>query len=185
MADADLQVTLQGMQEAIAAGVAAAFPAFRTVEFDRDDESEAFPTPAWIGSFAEGEPNPADDPGTGQWPLLARFEARIIIAARQAGAKLEVRKAATAFATWLNLRRFPGVLADPCKVIACEPDEFAPHLDRFEVWRVEWFIPCFFGESVWTPGPAITEAWYSFAPDIGAAREADYRQLEQPGEASL
>lgn len=182
MADANLQVALDEMQEAIAASVTAAFPAFRTVEFDRDDESEAFPTPAWIGSFVEGEPNPSADCGTGQWPALARFEARIILSARKGGAKLEVRKAATAFAAWLNLRRFPGVMADPCEVIACEPDEFSPHLEKFEVWRVEWVIPCFFGETAWTPGPEITEAWYSFAPDIGAAHVDDYTKIEPPVE---
>jgi len=178
MADANLEVTLDGMQTAIADAVRAAFPAYRTVEFDRDDESEGFPTPAWIASFVEAEPAPADDPGTGQWPALARFEARVILSARKGNAKLEVRKAATAFAAWLNLRRFPGVMADPCQVIACEPDAFAPHLDRFEVWRVEWVIPCFFGESVWKPGPEITEAWYSFAPDIGEAHVDDYTKIE-------
>lgn len=179
MADADTEVTLDEMQAAIKAAVSAAFPAFKTVEFDRDDEGEDMPLPACLMEFIEAEPAPELDAGTGQWPALARFDARVILAARKT-AKAEVKVAAVALAAWLNLRRFPGVAADPCQVIACEPDEFSPAVERLRVWHVEWVIPAMFGESVWGSGGDAPGSFFSFAPYIGAAHEPDYAPIEGP-----
>jgi hypothetical protein len=177
MADANTEVNLAGMQAAMRAAIAAAFPGFVTVEFDRDDESERIPTPAFIAEFIEADPNPDGNAGTGQWPALARFDARIILDARNTS-KMDVKLAATGFAAWINARRFSGIYADPAQVIACEPDEFAPHQDRFRTWRVEWVIPCMFGESVWKHNGTTPDAVFSFAPDIGAANEAAYRPVD-------
>jgi len=179
MADANTEVTLEALHTAIQLQIAAAFPDFRTVEFYRDDEDERMSTPACLLEMSEAEPQPERDSGTGQWSVQLRFEARIVMAHRDGTTPLEVRKAATALATWLNLRRWgadaPG---DPCQVIACEPDEFAPHQPRFRVWRVEWVQRVDLGESAWlNPGGAVPDAFYSWAPQIGAAHEEDYRPL--------
>jgi hypothetical protein len=53
------------------------------------------------------------------------------MSARKPQAKLEIRKASTALATWLNLRRFVDLPTDECRVIACERDEFTPRRDHF------------------------------------------------------
>ena len=132
-------LSLDNMQAAITEAVKAQFPAFKTVEFDRDDEDENFPSPACLMEFIEAEPAPTNDGGSGQWPAHARFDARILLPSRKT-AKAEVKKAAIAFATWINLKRFPGIYADPCQVITCEPDEFSPQVERFRMWRVEEMI---------------------------------------------
>lgn len=177
MADANTEVTLPQMQAAIRAAIRAAFPVFNTVEFDRDDESEDIPCPACLLEFTEAEPAPANDAGTGQWPALARFEARILYPARKTS-KSEVKVLAVALAAWLNLRRFSGVSADPSQVISCEPDEFAPNIERYRVWRVEWVIPAMFGNSVWGGEGPAPSSFFSFTPDIGAAHEAAYTPVE-------
>lgn len=180
MADANTEVSLEALHTAIRDQIAAAFPAFRTVEFYRDDESETMPTPACLLEMVEAEPQPESDVGTQQWPVLLRFEARIVMAHRSGATPLEIRKAATALATWLNLRRWgPATPTDPCQVIACEPDEFAPLLAKFKAWRVEWVNRADLGESVWmNVGGVVPDALYSWAPDIGAAHVDDYTQVD-------
>lgn len=173
MADADTEVTLPEMQAAIAAQIAAAFPVFALVEFDRDDEGEDIPLPACLLEFIEAEPAPANDAGTGQWPALARFEARIIMNARRSQ-RTDVKVLAVSLSAWLNLRRFAGVHADPCQVIACEPDEFAPSVEKFRAWRIEWVIPAMFGNSVWGSEGGVPASFFSFVPEIGAANVDSY-----------
>lgn len=179
MANADTEVTLPQMQAAISAAIAAAFPDFRTVEFDRDDEDENLPLPACLLEFVEAEPAPSNDAGTGQWPALARFEARVLLNARKT-ARADVKVVAVAVAAWLNLRRFPGVFVDPCQVIACEPDEFAPSLDKFRAWRIEWVVPAMFGNSAWACNGGASQSFFSFAPYIGADHEDSYSPIEGP-----
>lgn len=179
MADANTEVTLPEMQSAIASAIRAAFPEFQTVEFDRDDESEDLPLPAVLLEFVEAEPAPANDAGTGQWPALARFEARVVLNARKT-ARADVKVIAVALAAWLNLRRFPGVFVDPCQVIACEPDEFAPNVEKFRAWRIEWVVPAMFGNSAWQVGGTTPNAFFSFAPYIGTPHEPDYAPIEGP-----
>ena len=178
MANANLEVTLDSLHDAIRAQVAAQFPSFRTVEFYRDDEDMEFPVPACIMEMSEAEPNPDGNAGTEQFPCLLRFEARIIMQHRDASTPLSIRKAATALAAWLDRRRFTGIQTDPCQVIAVEPDAFTTEQKGFTVWRVEWVMPSHLGENVWLDeGPAVGEVLYSFTPKIGAAHEGDYKSF--------
>lgn len=179
MADANTEVTLPQLQEAIAAAIRAAFPDFRMVEFDRDDEDEAIATPACLLHFVEAEPDPDSDAGTGQWCARARFEARVLTNARKTD-RVDVKVFAVALAAWLNLRRFAGVFADPCQVIACEPDEFAPSVEKFRVWRVEFVIPAMFGNSAWLQDGETPQSFFSFAPYIGIPYEPAYSPIEGP-----
>ena len=176
MADGNTEVDLTVLHEAIKSQIAAAFPAFKTVEFYRDDETETVPTPACILQLSEAEPSPPDDAGSGQWPALLRFEARLIFAHRDAGTYMRVRLAATSLAAWLYQRHWgPATSTDACQVIACEPDEFAPQLDKFKVWRIEWVNPAWIGVSAWhNDGEPPEDALYSWAPDIGIPHEDDY-----------
>lgn len=179
MADANTEVTLPQMQTAIATAIAAAFPEFKTVEFDRDDEDENIQTPAVLLEFVEAEPAPSNDAGTGQWPALARFQARLLLNAHKTQ-RADVKVMAVALAAWLNLRHFPGVFVDPCQVIACEPDEFAPHVDKFRAWRIEWVMPAMFGNSAWLQDGDSHNSFFSFAPYIGLPYEDHYAPIEGP-----
>jgi hypothetical protein len=176
MADANFIVDLDALNAAIVADIVAAFPSFQVVEFDREDEDQSFATPACVLEMTEAEPQKNLDAGSGQWPAMLRFDARIIFARRGAGVPQEIRKAATAFATWLNLRHFTGQQTDEVNVIACEKDEFAPHLDKFVVWRVEFVLVAFLGAPTWTNdgGVVPTDVLYSWAPNIGIPHEPEY-----------
>lgn len=179
MADANTEVTFEAMETAIAAQLAAQFPAFKTVEFYRDDEDQDIPTPALLLETVEFEPAPESDAGTGQWPARMRVEARVIMTKRGAATRREVRKAALALATFVHLKRWAGVFADPCAVIACGPDEFAPNVERFSVWSVEWVQLAFFGESVWlNEGGVVPESFFSFVPRIGTPHEPGYERAD-------
>lgn len=177
MADIDPEVNIDTLHAAIADGIKAQFPDFLTVEFYRDDESEFIPTPACLLAMTEAEPLPGADAGTGQWAASLRFEAHIIMAHRSPATRMAVRKAALALATWLHQkRRFPP--CDPLDVIAVEPDEFAPNADKFMVWRVEFVMQAFLGESAWKNDGAVpTNVLYSWSPQIGIGNEHHYKTL--------
>jgi hypothetical protein len=180
MADADFKVDIESLHDAIRDQVAAAFPDFVTVEFYRDDEDELIPTPACLMAMTEAEPQPDSDAGGGHFPVLLRFEAQVIMAHNGPATRLAVRKAATALATWLyQLKRFQGQVTDPIQVIACEPDEFAPTADKWMVWRVEFVITTFLGETAWTnEGVVPTDVVYSWSPKIGAGNVGEYEAAQ-------
>lgn len=176
MADANTTVDLDGLQDAIATALAAQFPAFKTVEFYREDEDERIPTPALLLELVEAEPAPDMAAGTGQWPAQLRFAARVVIHNRGAESRREVRSVATSLAAALHNRRWPGMRTDEAEVIACEPDEFAPNLDRFCVWLVEWRQLAFFGVNAWDhDGGGDGIPYYSFSPIIGVPHEPEYK----------
>jgi hypothetical protein len=175
MADANLEMNLDALHDAIETAIKAAFPDFQTVEFYREDEDANVPTPACLLDMVEAEPQKPSDAGSGMLPALVRIEARIIMARRTAATHRAVRKAATSLAGWLYLRRFPGVVTDEVEVIAIEPDEFAPNVERFCVWRVEFVMLAFFGTDAWkNDGTVPTDAFYSIAPDIGIPNKEKY-----------
>jgi hypothetical protein len=182
MADADTELTLEALHEAIRVAIVGAFPGFVTVEFYRDDEDEVIATPACLLEMTEAEPAPVMDSGTGQWCAVLRFEARVIMGHRTAATSLEIRKAATALATFLHQRRFPGVYADPCEVIACEADNFTPTRPNLKVWRVEFVVPAMLGASAWdNDGTIPTDPLYSWVPRIGIPHVDEYIPLTGDG----
>ena len=181
MADIDPEVNFDTLHDAIKNGIAAAFPDFKTVEFYRDDEETLFPTPACLLAMTEAEPQPEEDAGAGQFPALLRFEAHIVMGHRSPATHAAVRKAAMALATWLYRKRhFPP--CDEIQVIAVEPDEFAPHAGKFMIWRVEFVMLAFFGETAWKNDGTVPEnVLYSWAPKIGIGNEPYYTELPLPG----
>lgn len=176
MADIDTHVTLEALHAAIREQIAAQFSSFRRVEFYRDDETEKLPAPACLLELTEIEAAPGQDAGTGQFPALLRWEAHVVLGYLDPAVKLEVRKAAAALATWLHLRRWQGIRADPCQVIGAYPNPFKPGLDRYAAWTVEWVQGVFLGESAWTNDGVIPEhVYFSFSPDIGEGHTSDYQ----------
>lgn len=177
MADIDAQVNLSLLHDQIRDTIAGWFPDFLTVEFDRDDEDEDMSTPACLLEMPEAEPCPEHDAGSDQLPAMLRFEARIVMAHNGPGTHRAARLAATALATRLYQQtRFPP--CDKVEVIACERDNFVPQTHRFIVWRVEFAMLGFLGETAWTnDGTVPVNVMYGWAPKIGAGNEGEYTDV--------
>ncbi|MEX3924403.1 hypothetical protein AB4Y36_10280 [Paraburkholderia sp. BR10936] len=142
-------IDLDALQDKIVADIKAQFPDLQTVEFYREEEREGLPLPAVILDLCEFETVSDNDVGTGQLPVMARFEAEIIFGFRVANVKREVRKFSAALAAWLYKRRWPGHVCDAAEVVGCYPDDFDPKMDKYVVWRVEWTQGLYLGNSVW------------------------------------
>lgn len=143
-------VDLRDLHQRIRDAIAARFPAFRTVEFYRDEESEDLPTPACLLELDEIEPQ-EEDPGTGQIIMGLRFSARLLFS-REAGhdGLMNVRLAAADVAAFINKNRFGGRVY-PGRILSCGVDFFRPDLtDRYAIWRVEWHHErAFLGPNIW------------------------------------
>lgn len=208
MTDVLTGTDLAAMHAAIVSTSAAAFPGVH-FEFYRADRKN-LP----LGSGATGQPPRAyclmdlaemdasdTDPGTTQQSVGARFEAEFIIKALQPDARLLIRALAGSFAAFLRRQmRWPGVVNGPIQVTGCYKDDFAPELDQFEVWRVEWTQDVWLGAGVaqyiipatqtasgnpeLVPGmPALTtrpaDTLASYVPLIGAAYANEYTDAQR------
>ena len=152
MADANIYVTVEEIQDAITQKIKTQFPDLQTVEFYRLDRKN-LPVPACILELVECEAAPDENPGTAQLAVRARFSAQLTIGFRQPGRKnpkLEIRRLAAAVAAFVHQQRW-GVRIDPAEVIGFWPDDFSPELEQFEVWRV--FHPL--GWRVWIETAAL------------------------------
>lgn len=188
--DANTNITLEVIYQAIEADIKAKFPALVTVEFDREDR-KTLPKPACLLTLAEFESSPDDDPGTEQLCVLASFEAELIITFQGLNQKKNIRKLAANMAAWLHNRRWnmPGYAGapggpgsklptGPCMVGGAYPDEFQPGLDQFEIWRVEWSQLVHLGDTVWTnDGVTPTQVFMGQSPEIGTGNEDDYTEV--------
>lgn len=177
MANANTEVTLDAVHDAIVERIRSQFPALKTVQAYRL-ERKTLPTPACLIELMEMETGQdADDPGTEQLAVNARFEARLILGFKTPQAKLEIRKLAAAVAAFARLNRW-GCPIGPANVIGAWPDDFDPELDQYECWRVEWVQVIHLGTSIWTDhGLPVGEPVFSWAPKIGVGNEAYYRPL--------
>lgn len=176
-AQPDTAINLDGLQDAIIASIAGAFPALATVEDYREDRKQ-LALPAVLINLTDFEPDPDADPGTEQLAAIARFEALIVIGFRTANAKREIRKLAAALGLHVHMNRW-GQPVEAARVTSIVPDDFAPELDRFEVWRVEWQQIVHIGTSVWNNDGIIpTQVFVSFSPDVGSDNEAEYIDVQ-------
>ncbi|HHW4683618.1 MAG TPA: hypothetical protein ACQGQI_10770, partial [Xylella sp.] len=113
MANTDTEMSLEALHTAIRDQIAAQFPDLATVTFYLGDEDHRLPVPACLLELTDIEPAPENDAGTGQFPVLLRFQARLVLGHRDPSTYLQARLAAAALGTWLYQRRWPGVPADP------------------------------------------------------------------------
>lgn len=133
-----LKTDLRELHQRIRDAVAARFPAFKVVEFYRDEESEALPTPACLLELDEIEHH-EEDPGTDQIMVALRFSARLVFS-REGGPDglLNVRLAAADVAAFINKNRFGGGVF-PARILSCGADFFRPDMTgQYAIWRVEW-----------------------------------------------
>lgn len=170
MADANTEIDLDEVHQAIIDTIQVQFPDLKTVT-DYHEDRKKFPLPACFIELTEL--TQADmDPGTDQLALLARWEARVIIGFRTQTAKRNIRKLVTSLAAFIRLQRW-GKPVGPAEIIGCFPDDFNPGLDQYEVWRVEWTQVIHFGSSIWTnDGQLPTDILVAFSPNTG--QEEDY-----------
>lgn len=186
MANANTEIDLAQLHFAIENAIKAQFPAFKIVEFYREEDNREPPTPeqlpACLLELEEMDGALDIDPGTEQLAVRARFKARVIIGFRTPRAKIEVRKLAGALAAWMHKnRRFHGQPTGPLEIISLQPDEFDDRLDRFEVWAVEWVMVLHLGETVWKDDGVTPDApVYSWLPDIGDGNADKYQDAVPP-----
>ncbi|WP_430415830.1 hypothetical protein [Marinobacter adhaerens] len=180
MANAETQVGLDALLDAILAKILEQFPTFQTVEDYRDDR-DRFSAPACLVELTQLDSGP-DDPGTGQLAVTARFEARLILSFRKLAAKKEIRKLTGAFSHFVHQNRW-GLPVGPAQFIGAAPDDITgfggdDRLDQFEVWTVEWEQTVHLGSSEWTGDDTnITEVYVGYAPKIGPDHVDDYTQI--------
>lgn len=192
--NANTEIDLDVIHNAIIADIKAQFPDLLTVEFyrseehqDNEDKRKTLPVPACILELSEMLSDPDADPGTEQLAVTATFEAHFVIdSLRTFNAKMSVRKLAAAFAAWLRLRRWNNPIIEgrtlptgPAYVQGIYPDDFAPELDRYEVWRVEWQQEIHLGNTVWKDqGVTPDNPVYSWSPEIGLGNEEKYQGFD-------
>lgn len=170
MADA---IDLGDALDEIIAALALQFPTFKTVAAE-DESRKVLETPAIILQLSDLEPDPDREPHTGQFPVLARFEARVVLGHRTPQVRREVVKAAGAIATFVHNNRF-GIAWGAAEVGAVEPDEFSPIVDAFDIWRIEWVHSTLLGDSYFVDdGVTPTQVLSSFDPRIGVPNENEY-----------
>jgi hypothetical protein len=180
MTDFNAFLDLDALHSQIEAEIKAQYPDLKVVEFYRTEERQQLPLPAVLLDMTELEVQDENDPGTGQLAVNARFEAEIIFGFNTPNVKREIRKFAAAFAAWLRLRRWQGIVGpDAVHVTGCYRDAFHPQLDKYEVWRVEFAQVLYLGDNVWTnDGKIPTNIYVGFTPDVGLGSEPKYTQLQ-------
>lgn len=150
----DTEIDLDALTDAIVASISAAFPVFQLVEAYPDDH-RSLPTPCCVIELADLEP--AEDIGTEQLAVVARFEARIVMGFRAPDVKRALPKLAAAVALHASKKRW-GLPVEPATITAIERDDFDPDLDQFDVWRVDWQQTIHIGASVWNnDGVPVTQ----------------------------
>jgi len=166
-------IDLGAALDTVVATLAAEFDTFKNVAAE-DESRDKLEVPAIILQMPELEPDPDKDAHTGQFPCLVHLEARIVMGHRTPKVRREIVKAAGALAAFIHSNRL-GVTWGGAKILAVEPDEFAPQADSFDIWRVEWVHSADVGNSYFvdegvTPSQVLT----FWSPDIGANHEGAY-----------
>ncbi|MCF6180049.1 MAG: hypothetical protein L3J63_11775 [Geopsychrobacter sp.] len=121
---------------------------------------------------------PADDPGTDELALTARFAAYVVL---QQTAKAGL--AAANLAALVALRvvqggRF-GQPVGPARLTRVAAADFKPELIGYAAWVAEWNHEIRIGDSTWDgTGIPVTQIMLGWSPDIGLGHEADYEEVK-------
>ncbi|UZE38205.1 hypothetical protein [Wolbachia endosymbiont of Drosophila pseudotakahashii] len=93
---------------------------------------------------------PGKDPGTEEFALRARFEARIVVDSTVENASIIVRSLAAEVARVVNKNTWNVKNIAPGEFLSAGGDDFKPELDAYLVWLVEWVHELHTGESIWS-----------------------------------
>lgn len=175
--NADTEIDLAGLHQAIIDTIAASFPSIKTVA-DYPDDRQRIEVPAALIEMPELNAAPDDDPGTGQLAMEAQFELRYLIGWRGANQGRVIRSQVAALAHFIHQQQW-GLPVEPARVLVAEPDEFSPELDQYLVWRIEWAQIIHIGENEWIDdGITPSEVWVGIAPLIGPKHEELYTRQD-------
>ncbi|WP_353283376.1 hypothetical protein [Wolbachia endosymbiont (group A) of Pogonocherus hispidulus] len=89
------------------------------------------------------------DPGTEEFALRARFEARIVVDGTVEDSSVVVRLLAAEVARVVNKNTWNVENVLPGEFLSAEVDNFKPELDAYLVWLVEWVHELHTGQSMW------------------------------------
>ncbi|WP_341808561.1 hypothetical protein [Wolbachia endosymbiont (group E) of Neria commutata] len=136
------------LHNAICSTLKAEIPAIQTCEVYPTIRKELIAPAVFIelSSFEKG-----NDPGTGEFALRARFEARVVVDSTIENAPIVVRSLAAEVAKVVNKNTW-GMGVSPAEFISAEIDGFRPELDAYLVWLVEWVHEVHLGQSIWDEG---------------------------------
>lgn len=172
--NADTQIDLDALHDAIVTQLRGAFPELATVD-DYPEDRQRIAVPAALLELTEMTAVPDDDPGTGQLALELQFELRYVVGFRGANQGRLIRRNAAALAHFIQHNQW-GLPVEPARVMVCEPDAFSPELDQYLVWRIEWAQVVHIGENEWLDtGIPPREVWVGVDPRIGPEHLPDYR----------
>ena len=164
--------------DAVVAALTAKFPVVHSVVAE-DESHTDLRLPAIIVQISEIEPTPDADQHEGQFPCNVHFEARIILGHRTPKVRRLICEGSAGVAAFVHNNRM-GVPWGAGVVLACEPDEFAPQVDKFDVWRVEWVHAANVGPFLALPDEfQPTQVFLSRAPEIGVPHESDYVEVSK------
>ncbi|MEC4735094.1 MAG: hypothetical protein O7161_04090 [Wolbachia endosymbiont of Halictus tumulorum] len=90
------------------------------------------------------------DPGTEEFALRARFEARIVVDSTVENASIIVRSLAAEVARVVNKNTWNVKNIAPGEFLSAGGDDFKPELDAYLVWLVEWVHELHTGKSIWS-----------------------------------
>ena len=173
---------IEAFLAAIVADLRAGFPQLQTVEEYSDAYLQAatpLRAPAVLIDLFALEPQPDLDPGTGQRAVTPRLEATVVLGFSEPSVERAVRSLAASIGARIAGSRF-GQHIGPAVLVDVEPQTFAPELDQYVAWRVEWFHkPAYLGEAVWPgTGASVVEVRLAADPETGPAHELDYEYIE-------
>jgi len=153
-----------------------AFPAFKTIMAE-DERTDKIDVPALLVQITELEPDPDRDNSTGEWPCLVHVEARVVYGYRTAKVRREVARAAGAVAAFAHNDRL-GVKWGPGVVIACNPDDFSPQANQFDVWLIEWVHQADIGPRFTVEeGVVPAQVLSGWSPKIGDGNDSEYLEV--------
>lgn len=160
---------LKVLHDAIERGMRAKLPAMKRIEaYPR--LGQKIDTPLIAIELSEFEPG--HDDGTGDVPLIARMQARVVFDPIAEGAELGVREVAARVAMVVHGNTWELPIT-PGKVVQVAEDPFRPQLDTYCVWLVEWTHEFGLGMDMGDipDGPAIL---WGVDPDTGSGNEGQY-----------
>jgi hypothetical protein len=125
---------LKQLHDAIERGMRNSLPTMERIE-SYPRIGQRIDTPLIALELSEFEPG--HDDGTGEVPLIARMQARIVFDPTVVGAELAVREVAARVALAVHMETW-GLPITPGRVVQVAEDPFRPQLDAYCVWLVEW-----------------------------------------------
>ncbi|MBH9667912.1 MULTISPECIES: hypothetical protein [Bacteria] len=160
---------LKALHEAIERGMRVRLPTIKRIEaYPR--LGQKIETPLIAIELNEFEPG--HDDGTGNVPLIARMQVRVVFDPIDDGAELAVREVAARVAMVVHGNTWELPIT-PGKVVQVAEDPFRPQLDTYCVWLVEWTHEFGLGIELDEIPDGRAIVW-GVDPDTGPGNEAQY-----------